>query len=127
MASFALSGIWVFNTARSDIMADVMMTSYLFAPFCFILPSLLYCFYVIYKNKEKIQNEDTHIYYEKFMIITIWLICIQLVFYYYLYKSNLKNEGTFGVYLSIIIFLCVVNYFVTRFNSIYFIYFSADG
>jgi len=122
MASFALCYIWVLESSR-----DILSASLLFLPLCFIFSSIFYCFYVIYKNRERIQNENIHIYYEKFMVITLWLIGIELIFYYYLYQSMLKNDGTIGLYISTIIFFCILNYFVSRFNSIYFMYFSADG
>lgn len=113
---------WVFNIAR-----NIKSACFLFIPLCFIFSSIIYCSTVIYKNREKIQNENIHIYYEKFMTITLWLICIELVFYYYLYQSLLNNEGTIDLYISVLIFFCIINYFVIRFNSIYFKHFSADG
>jgi len=123
MASFVLCCIWAFNSAR-----DFISVTFLFIPLFFIFSSIFYCFYVIYKNRKKIQDENNHIYYEKFMTITLWLICIELVFYYYLYQSILNNEGAaIDLYVSMLIFFCIINYFVIRFNSIYFIHFSADG
>lgn len=122
LSTFLLCCIWIFRSAR-----DLISASFLFIPVCFIISTIFNCCSVIYKNREKIQNENTHIYYEKFITITIWLICIELVFYYYLYQSMLNGDSTTGLYISSIIFFCILNYFVIRFNSIYFTYFSADG
>jgi hypothetical protein len=122
LSTFLLCCTWIFRSA-----SDLFSASLLFIPVCFIISTIFKCCSVIYKNKEKIQNENTHIYYEKFITTTIWLICIELVFYYYLYQSMLNGDSTTGLYISSIILFCILNYFVIRFNSIYFTYFSADG
>ena len=121
-STFLLCCIWISKSVR-----DVITASFLFLPVCFIISTIFYCCSIINNNKEKIQNENIHIYYEKFMTITLWLICIELIFYYYLYQSMLNNDGTSSLYISAIILFCILNYFVMRFNSIYFTYFSADG
>lgn len=125
MASFSLLIVWCMWLGESGYkMTDGF---YLILPLCFILLNIFYCFTVIKTNQGKIQDDNTHVYYEKFMMTTIWLIFIELVFYYYLFYSILQKEKTTGLYIVTIIFFCVLNFFVIRFNSIYFTYFSADG
>jgi hypothetical protein len=129
MSSFSLLvgwSIWLgeMGEETGDVAAEEF---YLIITLFFILLNIIYCFIVIKTNQGKIQDDNTHIYYEKFMMTTIWLIFIELVFYYYLFYSILQKEKTSGLYAATIIFFCVLNFFIIRFNSIYFTYFSADG
>lgn len=124
MSSFFLMVTWIAMLSNEFRMIG---GAFLFLALLFILSNMFYCFRVVEKNQTKIQDENVHLYYEKFMMITIWLIFIELIFYYYLFYSILNGEKTGGLYISTIIFLCVLNFFVIRFNSIYFTYFSADG
>ena len=125
MTSFSLLIVWsIWLGMTEDVAAEEI---YLIITLFFIFSNIIYCFLVIKTNQGKIQDDNTHVYYEKFMMTTIWLIFIELVFFYYLFHSILQKEKTSSLYAASIIFFCVLNFFVIRFNSIYFTYFSADG
>ena len=124
MASIGLLLTWDRMLSKSQFPYLV----YLIIPNCFIVFNLFYCFNIIRVNKQKIQDENVHMYYYKFMIITFCLFCLEFIFYYYLFKSLLlQHQAGANLNAMAIIFFSVLNYFVSRFNSIYFTHFSADG
>lgn len=128
MANLGLCISWLLMLFNKKMLSRSALTIYLFLPFCLIISSLFYLFNVIIVNKQRIQEENVHPYYQKYMIITLWLICAELLFCYYLFQSlSDEDESSGRLNISIIIFFCILSYFITRFNSIYFTYFSADG
>lgn len=101
---------------------------YLILPNCFIVFNLFYCFNIIITNKKKIQDENVHIYYHKFMIISFLLVLLEFVFYYYLFQALLmEDQPRANLNAVAIVFFFVLNFFILQFNSMYFKYFSADG